>query len=189
VFGITEVLQKLRDIIRKLDFMSGSIYYIEATTKKIWEKVKYIAEKVDKILEILTSLEEEDDLSSFEFTKVQIDQIIIEGVIEKMTINEFQRVSATVDATKKNGQPAQVENLTVETDRSDILTAEVNGNEVVFKAVEGSVSEPTAVLCTAKADADLGEGVREISVSDSITVVPGEAEALGFKFSEPEDNV
>ncbi len=184
MFGINTVLSRIADMMKKLNFMSGTIYNIEGIAKRILNKV-------EKILELLENLDHEDDLSGFHITKITIDQITIEGVIDRMTINEFQKVSATVEATKKNGQPAKVENLRVETDRPDVLGGEVSGdNQLLFRAVEGGVTEPTAVLVTVTADADLDvDEVRELVISDSITVVPGEAEAISLKFGEAEENV
>lgn len=186
------------DFIRKkIDIMSGTIYSIEGIVKNvltrirtIFDLVTKIQDKVNEILELLKKNIEEPDESGFFFTKFKIENVIIEGKLEKITMNEFQQVEGTFQALKRNGQPAQVQNPRVEVDHPEMATAEITGeNTVVVKAIEGAIPEPTALLVTVTADADLGEGVREISVVGTIPLTPGEAESLAITFGEPTDRL
>lgn len=193
--------EKIKDVFgldfikKKLDIMSGDIKNTEGIAKKnltisreTFEKISEVSIKVVEIFNILKSEVEEPDESGLFFTKFKIENITIEGKVEKITMNEFQRVVGTFEAKKKNGQPAQVQNPRVELDHPEMATAEITGtNEVTVSAIEGAIPEPTALLVTVTADADLGEGVREISVVGTIALTPGEAETLEVTFGEPED--
>lgn len=188
MFGLTFIKQKL-------DIMSGDIKNTEGIAKNILTRIRVIQDlaikvhvKVDAIFELLESNVEEPDQSDFFFSQFKIDNIIIKGRLESISMNEFQLVRAKFVAKKKNGQPAQIQNPRAETDNPSVLVGEITGeNEATFAAVEGSVTEPVAVLCKVIADADLGEGVREIEIIGSQTVTPGEAHSLEMTFGEPED--
>jgi hypothetical protein len=161
--------EKIKDVFgidfikKKLDIMSGDIKNAEGIVKNILTRVRTISDliakvydKVNEILDLLKKNVEEPDESGFFFTKFKIENIIIEGRLEKITMNEFQQVVGTFTAVKKNGQPAKVQNPTVEVDHPEMATAEITGeNEVTVKAIEGAIPEPTALLVTVKADADL----------------------------------
>lgn len=184
------------DLRKKLDVISGTIYTIEGIVKIVSSRVKKLSElveqthtKVNSIFDLLTKEAEEPDHSSFFFSKIQIDNIVIEGRIEKITMNEFQQVSATYKAEKKDGSPARVQNPRIETDRPDVLTGELDeaNSKVTFKAISGVVQEDTAVAVKVVADADLGEGVKEIEVVGSVLVTPGQAEKLTLEFDDPVD--
>lgn len=184
-------LPTTKDLQKKLDFISGTINTIEGIARSVQRTIKANSIALTDLLLTIRRIEKklEVDKSSFYFSKIKIENIIIEGRIEKITMNEFQFVDATFEARKKNGQLAKIENPRAETDRPGIVTAEIiNENTARFTAVEGSVSEATAVLCKVIADADLDVGeVREIEVVGSVTVTPGEAETLTLTLGEPQD--
>lgn len=182
MFGLTFIKQKL-------DIMAGVINTIEGIVKSINTRTKTIIDLLFRI-ELIVNEIKRPDKSAFYFSKFKIENITIEGRLEKITMNEFQQVVGTFEALKKNGQPAKVQNPRVEVDHPEMATAEITGeNEVTVKAIEGSIQEPTALLVTVFADADLGEGVREISVVGTIPLTPGEAESLAINFGEPTDVV
>jgi hypothetical protein len=178
-------------LLKKLDIISGVINNIEGIVKKIREIIRLHSLALEDILEVAKRIESkiESDKSSFHFSKIKIENIIIEGRINKITMNEFQQISATYEALKKNGQPTSVQNPRAVSDNEAVLTAELDeaNKRTTFKAVQNSVTEPTAVAVRVIADADLGEGVREISIEGSVLVTPGEAETLALKFEEPVD--
>lgn len=184
-------------IKKKLDIMSGDIKNTEGIAKNILTRSRTITDlvvkvfdKVNEILELLKKNVEEPDESGFFFSQFKIENITIKGRLESITMNEFQQVEGTFEALKKNGQPAKVQNPRVEVDHPEMATAEITGeNTVVVKAIEGAIPEPTALLVTVTADADLGEGVREISVVGTVPLTPGEAESLAINFGEPTDRV
>jgi len=183
-----------RDLLKKLDFMSGVLNNVEGIAKKINSKIdiislslvglKVIQEKLNEILKKL-----EIDKSSFHFSKVKIENIIIEGRITKFTMTEFQSVDATLEGTKKNGKPADWDgNPTVELDNTLVATAEVIDHKTIrFSAIEDSVTVPTLVNVTVKVDADLGEGVEEQTATGSFIVEPGRLTGLKLTFGQPQD--
>jgi hypothetical protein len=180
----------LKEIRQKLDFISGDINRIFGKAGVILDLIREIGKDVKEILKLLkqTPPIPTPDLSAFYFSKFKLGNIIIEGRLEKLTMNEFQQVTGTFTALKKNGQPAKVQNASVVSDNPAACTAEISGeNTVLCKSVEGGVQEATAVLITVTADADLGDGVREIQAVGSLTITPGEAETLALEFGEPED--
>lgn len=178
MFGIEFIKQKL-------DIMSGVINNTEGIVKKINDRIKVIQHVLGRI-ELLV----QPDHSAFYFSQFKIDNHIIKGRLESISMNEFQQVVGTFQAVKKNGQPAKVQNPTVVVDHPEMATAEITGeNEVTVKAIEGAIPEPTALLVTITADADLGEGVKEISVVGTIPLTPGEAVGLEVTFGEPTDIV
>lgn len=161
----------LRFLLQKLDVMSGALYRIQYYVRETYNRVKALSNKSDVF-----------------FSEIKIGNIIVKGRIEKITMNEFQFVEATFTAKKHNGQPAQIQDPVAETDNPEVCTAEIAGpNTAKFSAVEGSVTEPTAVLCKVRGDADLGEGVNEIEAVGSITITPGQAETIELAFGEPQN--
>src|SRR5690348_13147604 len=159
-----------KDLLKKLDFISGTINTIEGIVRKIRHDQTLDSVTIVKIWNKLNE-QQQQDKSSFHFSKIKIENIIIEGRITKFIMNEFQFVDATFEAVKKNGKPAKVENPKASTDNEQVLTAEIIDDHTArFTAVEGFGDSPVAVLCKVTADADLGEGVREIEVVGSVTV-------------------
>lgn len=177
-------------IRRKLDFMSGTIYTIEGLARNILIRIKDNSTKLDNILDKIDK-NIEPDLSDAFFAKVQIDNIIIEGRISKITMNEFQQVSATYAAEKKDGSPAKVENARAEVDRTDVATVEIDteAQRVTVKPIKGAITEDTPVAVRVVADADIGEGEREIEIVGAVLITVGEAEKLTLTFEEPTDLV
>jgi hypothetical protein len=195
VFGIEEVLLRLRDIRKKLDFMSGTIYTIEGIARNIYTRVKEVPDKLDEILTLLKSGPTEPNLKSFYFSKVQVNELdgvlvtIIEGRVERIQMNEFQQVSASYAAEKKDGSPAKVENPRLETDHPELMTGTIDeaAQRITLKPVKGAVQEDTAIAVKLIADADLGEGVEDIEVVGSVLLTPGNAVKLSLNFEEPVD--
>lgn len=178
-------------LLKKLDIISGVINTIEGIARRVKSDVVFICEQIIYVRDIVEKIhnnQQQIDKSSFHFSKIKIGNVIAEGRITKFTMNEFQFVEATFAAVKKNNQPAKVENPRAETDHPEMVTAEIiNESTARFTAIEGSVSEPTAILCKVIADADLGEGVREIEVVGTLPLTPGEAESLNLTFGEAQD--
>lgn len=194
MFGLTGInstldliLKRIKELRQKLDIMSGVDNNTEGITKRILLIDKEILEKTNQIFGILNSGIE--DQSDFFFSQVQIDNIIIEGRVEKITMNEFQQVSATYSAQKKDGSPAKVENPRLETDHPELVeaTLDAEASRITIRPKKGVLQEDTAIAVKLLADADLGEGERDIEIVGSLMLTVGEAEKLELKFDDPVD--
>lgn len=183
MFGFKEILQKL-------NLMSGAIYNTEGIVKRIRITQKDDSVVILKIYELLKSPAPVNK-SSFYFSKIQIDNIIIEGRIEKITMNEFQQVSATYEALKRDGTPAKVENPRLETDHPELIVGTIDeaAQRITLKPIKGAVKEDTAIAVKLIADAIVGEGEEDLEIVGSLMLTPGRAEKLTFNFEEPVDLV
>ena len=175
--------------MKKLDFISSVTNTIEGIVKGIYKEIDLIYKKLNTVLADTNKLVESLNKSSFHFSKVKIENIIIEGRITKFAMNEFQFADAILEGTKKNGKPADWDgNPIVELDNTSVATAEVIDHKTIrFTAIEDSVTIPTLVNATVKVDADLGEGVEEQTATGAFIVEPGRLTGLKLTFGEAQD--
>lgn len=178
-------LNRISNTLRNVEGIVTSIYY---KIGNLFDIIDQIATQVNTLFDLLVNPKETDQ-SDFYFSKFEIEGATLEGRITKITMNEFQQVSGSYAAEKKDGSPAKVQNPRLETDRPDVLTGELDSanQRVTFKAVRGSVTEDTPVAVKVIADADLGEDVQEIEIVGSVLVSPGRATKLTLKLDEPVD--
>lgn len=102
-----------------------------------------------------------------------------------LTIN--QQVSGQVTPVDRKGNPAQVEKDSVRYTSSDdsvVIVVEDTDDETKFKVVATGVG---TCQVTVSADADLGEGVEDISAFAAVEVFPEKAVGFGIAFGTPED--
>ncbi len=96
-----------------------------------------------------------------------------------------QKVSAALKIVDRHGNPAPVDGNPVWSNSDESICAMVvsdDGMSAVFEALAlGSV------LIGVSADADLGQGVKSIVGSGSLSVLPAEAVGVSIEFGEPQD--
>lgn len=103
------------------------------------------------------------------------------------TITINQKVSGQVTAVDRKGNPAQVEAGSWKFSSSDPAVAEITQDaEDESKFTVTSVGFGVCQI-NVSADADLGEGVEEISAFAAVEVIKEKAVGFGFTFGEPTD--
>jgi hypothetical protein len=112
---------------------------------------------------------------------------IVEGEILVVTLQEGQRVHATVKPLSKHNNPAKVEPGSVSWQTSDptVATVEQDATDelsaVITRRGEGEA------LITIKADGDLGEGVNPITGVGTVSCPAPGAASFSIEFGVPED--
>lgn len=102
----------------------------------------------------------------------------------EVTLTNEQKVSATLNITTDTGKPAKVDGAPA--------WVVISGNSTVTSADDGlsavitSSDDPGDTVILIKADADLGEGVEEISDTATVHVVGATAKNLGLTLGTPE---
>lgn len=106
------------------------------------------------------------------------------------TLPADKQVSVRVSYVDANGNPATVDGaVTWESSNTDIARVESTGSDS-FEAVVAPGAAIGQVQITARADADLGAGMRELVTLMDVTVVGGEAVAGTIApVGEPTDKV
>lgn len=165
--------------------------YVKSIRYKVWnlfEITNQIATQVNIVFDLLVNPKETDQ-SDFYFSKFEIEGATFEGRITKITMNEFQQVSGTYAAQKRDGRPAKVQNPRLETDQPDLVLGEIDeaNSRITLRAKKGVIDEDTPVAVKVIADADLGDGVKEIEIVGALLITPGEAEKMTLQFEEPVD--
>lgn len=94
-----------------------------------------------------------------------------------------QQTKLAFEFRDKKGAVTAAENATVESSDPSVVAVTAN-EDGTFNLVAGNVG--TAQI-NASADARLGDGVKTITGSETIEVVPGEAATIKLTFAEPED--
>ena len=100
------------------------------------------------------------------------------------TITNEQKISVTLNITTDSGRPAKVEGAPA--------WVVLSGNSAVVPAEDGlsavvtSSDDPGDTSVIVKADANLGEGVEEISDTFTVHVAGATAKNLGLAFGTPE---
>jgi hypothetical protein len=93
-------------------------------------------------------------------------------------ITADQTLPLSIDPTSitdREGNPAQVQNVTWATSDPTVITIEPASDNLSAVAVSHRVGEATILV---QADADLGEGVKTLSGSHSISVQAGQAASI-----------
>lgn len=104
-----------------------------------------------------------------------------------VTLTTTQQVTGTLAPVDKKGNPAPVDEGSVEITSSDdsVFTVERDENdEKKFKLV---AKGPGTAQLDYSADADMGDGVVEISGFTAVEVLPAQAVGFGIQFGEPEE--
>jgi hypothetical protein len=110
-------------------------------------------------------------------------QSFIEGDNLVARINTEQKVKVTVAPKTAGGHDAPIDGgVTFTSDNPDIASIEVIDNLSAF--VHGVAIG--AALITAEFDADMGDGVRDITATGAIEVVAAEAATAEIVFADPE---
>ena len=102
-----------------------------------------------------------------------------------LTLTSVQQSKLSISAVDAKGNPAPVENVVYETSDLQIIVVGVNPNDET-KAVVAARTVGTAQV-TVTADADIGEGVKELMGLLDVEVVAAEAVALAIEAGVPED--
>jgi len=132
--------------------------------------------------ELLAALRQRRKRVSFGF-KVGVPQPKDNNMPLELKITNEQKINVTVTPRTDTGKPAKL-------DGSPSWTV-VSGNSQVVVAEDGlsadlvSSDEPGDTIVVVKADADLGEGVEEISDSITLSVIGATAKNLGLSAGAP----
>lgn len=106
-----------------------------------------------------------------------------------MQLRDDQTVVARLTFMDKKGRPAKVDGAPVwSVDRADILvlTPAADGMSCTITTPDTLPADPTlTAVVTAEADADLGEGVRSLTITGDVEVVGGEAGTAVMSFDTP----
>lgn len=98
---------------------------------------------------------------------------------ETGTCTTEQKLPVSVAPETASGHPATIDGALTVTVRSGSGTVEQDpASPLTFKAVSGDIAEDT--VYDIKADADLGEGVQEITDTFTLTVTSATAANFGF---------
>lgn len=105
------------------------------------------------------------------------------------TLNTSQRLPVTVNITRADGQPAQVQNMVwASSDETVVVAAMDAGGTTGFVNAVAVSTAPARIVMTA--DADLGDGVLSLSAtSEDITVTQDpatQASNIQITFGAPE---
>lgn len=173
-----------RDLLKKLDIMSGVINTIDGRVKIIFQRSSSISTKLDIIFD---EIQEQHDKSSFHFSKVRIENITIKGDIKKVNIDFLQQVTYTLEATDRKGNPAKVESVTWELTDPSIATLEVNPDNQLEATAKGISGVTGVTLVRATADVRFGEETLHKVAEDALNVTDPEAEIISLKASEATD--
>lgn len=107
------------------------------------------------------------------------------GETRMQVLADEQKVSVSLEPKTQAGNPARVDGIpTWEVSDANILDLVVSPDGL--NAVVTAKGPLGKSQISVKADADLGEGLREITTIDEVEVVAAEAVTLGLKFGTPE---
>ena len=111
----------------------------------------------------------------------------LEGKDVRMNLHETEKVSAEFAPKKPDGSPGAIDGAaTLTLDPPDSLTVEVDPGGLKFELKGKPTQAPVAIAVVITGDADLGEGVRPITASGSILLLPTEADHAEIVFGTPE---
>lgn len=110
-------------------------------------------------------------------------------------INTVQKLKYTFAPTTEGtsqhpeGQPAKVQGVPtweLTGNNTSGATIEPAADGMSAYVISGETANPDTLTVTATGDADMGEGVRPISASDSLTIIDAEAATAGLISGLPE---
>lgn len=103
-------------------------------------------------------------------------------------LNNESKVSAKVEPLTPSGKPAIVDGAPVWSSADEnvfTVTPAADGLTAVITSADTGTEVRSAAL-TVTADADLGDGVKPITYTETIVVGPAEASTLSGQFGNPE---
>ena len=120
---------------------------------------------------------------------LEFENIKIKGEILMIGLKVSQKVTVTLQPQDRLGNPASVEPGTVVFESTDpnIFTVVQNPDNELQADVFSSVTNPGTAQLNFRADADLGDGVVEISGFSAVEVLPLQAVGFGLQVGEPVD--
>jgi hypothetical protein len=111
---------------------------------------------------------------------------IVEGEVMALTLTAVQQASLSVKAVDAKGNPAEVENVVFDGSDPNIITLLPDAEDPTTAWVV-AVGTPGNAQVTVTADADIGEGEKNLQGILDVTVVAAEAVALEIEAGVPED--
>ena len=136
--------------------------------------------------------DEEQPVPHFHVVRIVFDTgQIVEGDIKSMVLTDSQEATLSFGRpVTKRGNPAQVDESSISftiSDGSATLTPNPSGTDPYSVKVTAAVLTPvdTPAVITITADADLGDGVKNISGVEPLIVIAGEAAGFGPATSTP----
>ena len=150
--------------------------------------VAYRISKVEKLLSVQTDCSPEIYFSSVEDLSTKT---ITKGTIKFMQLKEGQKVEVGVSLKTRGGHKGNIESGTAQWSSSDESIATVTPNptdplKATIRGVDGS--DNSSATIEFRADADTGEGVRELIAAGTVTVTTGDAFVASMEFGTPEDD-
>jgi hypothetical protein len=121
------------------------------------------------------------------FLELIINKIKIGGTITMVSIKDTQKVSGQLKPKDSKGNATTVQAGSVNYDSTDANVCTVvkdPDDETKFTVTAGA---PGVAQVNFTADADLGEGVVQVSGSLAVEVTAGQATTLGVELGEPVD--
>jgi hypothetical protein len=111
---------------------------------------------------------------------------LIKGDDMALTLTAVQQVGVSVSAVDAKGNPAPVENVQFSSSDEAILTVTVDPTDPT-KATAVAVGTTGTAQVKVQADADIGEGIKNLTGLLDVEVVAAEAVSLGIAAGTPED--
>lgn len=120
---------------------------------------------------------------------LEFENIKIKGEILMIGMKVSQKVKVTLQPQDRLGNPASVEpgSVVFESSDLDICTVVQNPDNELEAEVFSSTNNPGTAQLEYRADADLGEGVVQISGFSAVEVLPLQAVGFGLSVGVPED--
>lgn len=178
----------LNELRQKLDIMSGVIYEIQGFVKIIANRTKDIKVQLDSIIQLLKD-SAPTNIISLRFAKVKFLEtgMTVEGDLKKMNLDDLSKVTFTLEATDRKGRPAQVQNPTFAISDPSLATGEQSTENPLEFTVTRIQGTSGVFVVHAEADADLGEGVKQLVAEEAVNATLAEANILSLKAGEPSD--
>jgi len=120
---------------------------------------------------------------------LEFENIKIKGEILMIGMKVSQKVKVTLQPKNRLGNPASVEpgSVVFESSDLDICTVVQNPDNELEAEVFSSTNNPGTAQLEFRADADLGEGVEQISGFSAVEILPLQAVRFGISVGIPED--
>lgn len=120
---------------------------------------------------------------------LEFENIKIKGEILMIGMKVSQKVTVTLQPQDRLGNPANVQpgSVVFESSDTDVCTVVQNQDNELQADVFSSTNNPGTAQIDFKADADLGEGVVQISGFSAVEVLPLQAVGFGLTVGEPID--
>lgn len=172
-----------RDLLKKLDFISSTVYLVEGIIKRIRDEIITLRIRVNEILIKVDVLISSIDKSSFHFSEIRIENIIVKGDIKDVNIDNLQKVTYTLEAKDRKGNLAKVESVNWELTNPVVATLETNPDNQLEATVKGISGTTGQTIVRATADARFGEEVNNLVAEDALNITDPEASILSLSNS------